>query len=386
MKVAFCSAFNRNKDGIADYSGYLAAELKKRVEIQEVKLDYYIPENSYYLQKAREANFADIIHIQFNYIYFNGDLPYRNKFCLFLKHLKKPVVVTVHEIKIGYEPITSGITSGFRRLVFNNTLFFWNFWSLAYQRNIFKRIDKVIAHTKEQYRIITRLVKNQDKIIIIPHGIPIIGLENKNIPGLESKKALNLEGKRVLSIFGFINKRKGYELVLGCLAQLPEDIVLVIAGGPMSDNFTDRQYSNFIERKISALGLKERVRLTGYLKPQDIPEVMAATDICLAPFKSLSASGALSLCLGYNKPIIASDIDVHREINNRFKCLEMFRQGDGQDFFEKIKGLLNNPGRSSELAKASQAYSNEFSYSKIAEKTVLLYEDILSGKAKKCLS
>ena len=283
----------------------------------------------------------------------------------------------MHEVRPGYEPIQSDVTTAARRWAFNHSLFLWNFWSRLYHQDIFKRVNRIIAHTQKQYEIIAGLDKDKARVILIPHGIPAIEADKRNISPLEAKRRLGLEGKTVLSIFGFINKKKGYELTLRCLKELPEDVVLLIAGGPMTDSLVDRQYYSLIEKEISAAALNKRVKITGYLYPRDIPEVMAATDICLAPFSSTSASGALSLCVAYNKPIIASDIEGHKEINARVKCLELFCRGESKDLLEKINGFLLNQNRLLGFIEAAKAYSNEFSYAKIAERTVLLYREAL---------
>ena len=84
---------------------------------------------------------------------------------------------------------------------------------------------------------------------------------------------------------------------------------------------------------------------------------MAATDICLAPFSSTAASGALSLCIGYHKPIVASDIAVHKEINGRIPCLELFKSGDPRDLLQKIRALLGDESRLKELSAGADMYS-----------------------------
>src|SRR5437868_8148599 len=44
-------------------------------------------------------------------------------------------------------------------------------------------------------------------------------------------RALQLEGKRPLAILGFLARRKGYDLALRALRELPKEFVLVAAGG-----------------------------------------------------------------------------------------------------------------------------------------------------------
>ena len=213
--------------------------------------------------------------------------------------------------------------------------------------------------------------------MLVPHGIPRISDSDRGVSRLEAKKRLGLNGKRALTIPGFINKRKGYEKVLDILASLPEDVVLMIAGGRMTENAGEIEYYKPVEKIISARSLRGRVRITGYLGERDIPDIMAATDICLAPFSSTAASGALSLSIGYHKPIIASDIAVHNEINRRIPCLELFKGGDEADLLRKIKALLADSGRLMMLSDMARRYSDEYGYSKAAKRTIELYKEAI---------
>jgi glycosyltransferase involved in cell wall biosynthesis len=168
-------------------------------------------------------------------------------------------------------------------------------------------------------------------------------------------------------------------MMLEALSGLPEDVVLLVAGGRMTENATDVEYYKTLEKMISAKGLEGRVRITGYLEKGDIPAIFAAADLIVAPFSSTTASGALSLCLGYHKPVIASDIPVHAEINERVPCLELFRNGDASDLLRKVKMLLADAGRLAALSDLSRRYSDEYSYSKVAKRTIELYKEAMKG-------
>src|SRR5260221_491006 len=47
----------------------------------------------------------------------------------------------------------------------------------------------------------------------------------------EAKRRLGLEGRTVLTIFGFLARRKGYEVALAALRSLPPETLLLAAGG-----------------------------------------------------------------------------------------------------------------------------------------------------------
>lgn len=379
LKVFFCTGWNIAKDGIADYSRYIVKELKRLIDVDIIRLNHYVSEKDYYIQRAKEANQGDIVHIQFNYVYFNGPLPYRNRFLTFTKHLKVPIVMTAHEVRVGYDPIPPGVTSNIKRTIFNNTVLLWNFWSATHHRKMYGQVERIIAHTNGQADIIKGLVDDRERVMVIPHGIPIIPAKAKAISLSDAKTELGLDGKTVLTIFGFINRRKGYEQVMDAVLKLSGDVILLIAGGRMTDNVVDKEYYDSFLKMITDRGLKERVKITGYLKDIDVPRIMAATDICLAPFLSQSASGALSLCIGYNKPIIASNIQANMEINEKVPCLEIFRYGDSNELLMKINDLLDNRDRRMELSRLSGEYSKRFSYARIAEATVKVYEEVISS-------
>jgi glycosyltransferase involved in cell wall biosynthesis len=384
MKIALCAPCGIAKDGIADYSRYLADGLRKAgCAVRIVPLGYYIGDNGYYRKAAEEANKADICHVQFNYVYFNGELPYRNRFLYFARHVRVPIIITAHEVRIGMKPLTSGFKSTVSRAAYNILLPLLDRWSIAFHKKAFRSAARIIVHTEEHLSAVRSLETQDDKAVLIPHGIPEIKNDDKRMPATEAKKLLRLEGKKVLTIPGFINKRKGYETALGMLGGLPDDVILLIAGGMMTGNATDREYFRMLEIAIGEKGLAGRVRITGYLKEKEIPVVMAATDICLAPFSSSAASGALGLCIGYNKPIIASDIPVHREINARVPCLELFKGGDPAALLGKIKDLFSDKDRIKRLSGSSDSYGEQYSYSKVAEATVAIYKDATGKDAEK---
>jgi glycosyltransferase involved in cell wall biosynthesis len=346
MVVSMCAGRRGEKDGIADYSGYLAEGIRQGgVDVQIVPLGHYVGEDRYYADAARKACEADICHVQFNYLYFNGEMPYRNKFLYFADGVGIPLVMTAHEVRIGFQPLAVRVNSIIKDAAFNLSLPILNRWSVSLHARMYARARKVIVHTDAHAKAVRALTKGKDKVVFIPHGIPEVSDSDRGVSRPEAKRRLGLEGRRVLAIPGFINKKKGYEMMLEALSGLPEDVVLLVAGGRMTENATDVEYYKTLEKMISAKGLEGRVRITGYLEKGDIPAIFAAADLIVAPFSSTTASGALSLCLGYHKPVIASDIPVHAEINERVPCLELFRNGDASDLLRKVKMLLADAGR-----------------------------------------
>jgi glycosyltransferase involved in cell wall biosynthesis len=271
--------------------------------------------------------------------------------------VKRPLVVTVHELDLGRGE------SWLMRMYkpwFNSHLFGGG-------------IDRFIVHTSEYRDELVRLGISGDVIRVIPEGVPSVEVSSH---GREDAKAeLGLTGRRVLTIFGFVVRRKGYEVALDALRRLPEDTALLIAGGCHPG---DR--SGFVEdvrASVSAQGMSDRVRITDYLTDEQIPLVMAATDVVLAPFTSMSNSGSLLRSIAYGKPIVASDLPATREINARGECLVLARPGDPADLASKVRCLLDDESMLTATVSAAESYAREFGVSRSAEETMSVYKELL---------
>jgi glycosyltransferase involved in cell wall biosynthesis len=302
-------------------------------------------------------------------------MPHRNRFLDFANHVKIPIVMTVHEVRVRRDRMEVGYTAA-ARFIHNSSLWLLDRWSRRMHRKIYAAPAAITVHTCGHKREIRDLVEDPEKVSLLPHGIPGQAESYGGIDASRAKRRLGLEGRTVLMTFGFVNQRKGYESALAALAGLPQDVVFLIAGGMMTGNAREAAYYESLLTTISGMGLDDRVRITGYLTPDRVPEAMAASDICLAPFSSRAASGALSTCIAYRKPIVASDIPVNKEINGRLPCLELFRHGDSRDLSEKIMRLLEDPDKTRHLTHSAGHYAERFGFDRVAEELMRLYGSV----------
>jgi glycosyltransferase involved in cell wall biosynthesis len=101
----------------------------------------------------------------------------------------------------------------------------------------------------------------------------------------EAKQKLGLTGRFVVTAFGFIVPRRGYETLLEALSSLPEETLLVFAGGPHPLDRTG--YYAKLMSLISEHPLRCRIHVTGYLPEQDVDLWLAASNVVVAPFSLL---------------------------------------------------------------------------------------------------
>jgi D-inositol-3-phosphate glycosyltransferase len=355
MKITFATTWNA-RCGIAVYSRSLVAELRKKARVEIVSLDADAAQSP--VRIANQLDEGDVAHIQHQYPFFGGMAFYRNSFRRAIVRLKRPLVVTVHELDLGDDDLLPmRIYKGW----FNTHLFGGG------------EVDRFIVHTADYRERLERMGIRAADIRVIPEGAPAV--DAPAISAEDAKAGLGLAGRRVLTIFGFVVRRKGYEVALDALHQLPGDVSLVIAGGCHPEDRTG--FYDSVKARVEAMGLSKRVLITDYLPDEHVPTVMAATDIVLAPFTDMSNSGSLLRAIAYQKPIVASDLPATREINARRQCLTLARAGDSCDLADKVRGLLDNEWMRTTAISAVGSYAAEFSIARIAEETLSVYEELL---------
>lgn len=355
MKIAFATTWE-SKCGIAVYSQSLVAEIEKRESVEVVNLDpgaVKTPE-----RLAAALNESDVAHIQFQYPFFGGMALHKNWFLKTLRRLDVPLVLTIHELDLG-------VSDSFPIQAYKQ-------W---FNRHIFNRqeIDRIVVHTVESRNLLETLGISIDKVRVIPEGVPRV--DPPLMTSEAAKAVFGLSGRRVMTIFGFVVRRKGYDIVLKALKDLPEDIVLLIAGGTHGD---DRGgFMDELKQIIRTGRLEDRTVITGYLSDDRVPLAMAATDVILAPFTEISNSSSTMRSIAYEKPIIASDLPLMREINGRTPCLSLFRNGEPVDLAAKARALLDNENRLAEAAAVVRSYAKNHSVARAAAETISVYEELL---------
>jgi glycosyltransferase involved in cell wall biosynthesis len=162
---------------------------------------------------------------------------------------------------------------------------------------------------------------------VVPHFIEQrVSLIGKG----EAKAHLGFTDLRVVTLLGFIHPRKGHDLALSVLERLPSDSLLVFAGAPVDGA------SPFFEglmRRSEEMGLKNRLRVTGYLNEAALDLHLSATDVAICPFREVSASGSVATWFAAGKPIVATDLPLFRMYRQEFgDGVQLATRGDADAF------------------------------------------------------
>lgn len=344
------------KCGIAEYSKFLVDELNKYEDIETKICAITKPDSNalYFIKLLKNIENGQITHIQYQVSLF-GHLKtsffVMNYFPLILSILKfwkrNKIIVTVHEFYLNFEADMRS----------------FKFLALS---------DKIVVHDKKTRELLEKKGIDKCKIAIIPQGTP----KGKILDKKDSKKILNINNSTVLTIFGFVHKNKGHDLIVDILPRFNEDIVLLVAGEPRTKEH--EKYYGSLKEKVNSLGLNNRIKFLNFVKNEDLPLIFGATDLIIFPYRTVITSAALPFALSHKIPALTSDLDHFKDIKKEYGCIELFERENKEDLFKKIGKLLDDNKRQELLKKKCEDFYEKTSWEKIAAQTVDLYSELIN--------
>lgn len=152
-----------------------------------------------------------------------------------------------------------------------------------------------------------------------------------------------------LLFVGRIAPVKGLRLLVDALARLKDeapDLRLTLVGdGP------DRK---MIEAAVTAAGLGDRVRFTGYLSQAEVAEELKAADIAVLPSFAEGVPVFLMEALASGKPVIATQVGGMGELVQHGENGLIVPPGDTDGLVEAIRALASDPDRRAAMGAAGR--------------------------------
>lgn len=273
--------------------------------------------------------------------------------CGIFKLRGKPVVFTVHNV----------LSHGRSRL-----------YKMASQR-LFSMGDHFIVHTEKNRRQLTACYGiGSGNISVVPHGSLDFQVRNRIDP-LKVRAELGLApNQKVVLLFGAIRPYKGVHTAIGAFAKVIEDVpeaVLLIAGKAWQ---SWEPYQLMIER----LALDKAVKTyLDYIPSGDVYKFFEAADLVILPYEHFdSQSGVGSTAVSFRKPLIVADV-------GGLPDLVPDRRGvvppkNPPALARAIIDCLSDPALLARMTADSEKVAAGLSWSVIAEKTIALYDRLLS--------
>jgi glycosyltransferase involved in cell wall biosynthesis len=138
------------------------------------------------------------------------------------------------------------------------------------------------------------------KYIHCPHPV-YEHFAQARIPKAEARKRLAIPvDAKVILFFGIVRPYKGLANLLAALGKIDEKMILLVAGEFWEPK---EQY----QTQIQQLGLQSMVRIVDrYIPDEEVPDYFSAADLFVAPYKTGTQSGAVTIAKSYGLPMIVS--------------------------------------------------------------------------------
>jgi len=229
---------------------------------------------------------VDLVCLQHEYGIFGGKSG--NHIVELLKHLKMPVITTLHTVLREPNPD--------QRVVMHK---------------IVARSERLIVMSQYSSHVLQEVFRvPAGKIDLIPHGIPDQPFERTDV----YKKAYSCQGKSVLLTFGLLSPNKGFESVIQAMPRIlasHSNAVYVIAGAthPHVRAREGDRYRIELQALAKTLGVERQVLfINRFVSPREMASLVGSADIYITPYchEAQAVSGTLAYAMGAGKAIIST--------------------------------------------------------------------------------
>lgn len=293
-------------------------------------------------RKKELANF-DIIHVHFAY-------PAGFAAALIGKILKKPVVLTVRGTDINYFP-----TDPVLKIIIRYSL---------------NRITKIIAVSDNLKRKVSNLNIKCNKIEVVPNGVDLNLFKAIDKGSVRKKLGINDHNKVILYV-GAFEKVKGLEFLLRAYKEILKSYVfneatLILIG---TGSITKK-----IKRMIWDYDIYDHVLLKKYIKHEEIPLWMNASDVFCLPSLNEGRPNVLYEAIACGTPVVATNVGGVSEIIVSDELGELIPSKSVNDIINALTRVLKKEWN----IKRIRNYAIQHSTSRYAEKIVDIYKKCMS--------
>jgi phosphatidylinositol alpha-mannosyltransferase len=204
--------------------------------------------------------------------------------------------------------------------------------------------------------------------VVIPNGVAVDRYATAEpLPGYPR------QGGTVGFVGRYDEPRKGMDVLVGALTDVVPshpDVQLLVAGRGDADEFRDSLPG----------AVADRVVMLGQVSEADKARLLRSVDVYCAPNTGQESFGIVLLeAMAAGAPIVASDLEAFRRVLGGDEAGLLVPPGDADALAAALRGLLGNPARRAELARAAAERVGPFDWSGIARQVLRVYDLAIAG-------
>jgi glycosyltransferase involved in cell wall biosynthesis len=239
---------------------------------------------------------------------------------------------------------------------------------VATARRMFGAMDAVVAHSEHGARRLRDEVGlDAARVHVIPHGA------FDYLTRLPREKPLpaELEGAEgpVILFFGLLRPYKGIDTLLEAFRQL-DGAELWVVGNPRMPVEPLRRLADEAPGTVRLL--------TRFVEDAEVPAIFRRADLVVLPYRDAEHSGVLYTGLAFGKPLVLSSVGGFPEVAAT-GAARLVSPEDPAGLAAALAELVADPAARERLAVAArEAATGPYSWDAVADRTLALYEELLS--------
>lgn len=328
----------------------------------------------FHVLRQAKKDHLDLIHLQHEINMFGG-LSTALVFPLLpilLKIFNLKTIITIHAV-VKQKEVDSRFLETFAfpqspLLVLPVKFFFFFLYYICG-----KFSDRIIVHSPGLRQIMIKdYFVNPQKIEVILEGVPEYSPKYKKMV-LTNSWIDRIKNKPFILYFGYLVRRKRLEDLIDAFKNISSEYpnhLLVMAGGCLQ-----KDYEESIKKRAEDC---PAIIFTSHICDKELGWLLEKCLFTVVPATySISASGPLSHIMRFKKPVIVPKLGVlQEEITDGVEGL-YYQPNDSVSLTRALRKLVEDNELREKLSRNMQKKSASRTWSKIAQKTIYLYEDLM---------
>jgi teichuronic acid biosynthesis glycosyltransferase TuaC len=192
-----------------------------------------------------------------------------------------------------------------------------------------------------------KLGVSEDRLVIIPNGIDREYFHSRDKCTCRKELGLPVEGRLLVTV-AHLGHRKGHHEVIRALAGLPDDVRLVIVGGPAQGGTLET-----IRAVAKDVGVEDRLILPGHQLYEKVQLYFSAADLSVLASYREGCPNVVLESLACGTPVVATDVGAVRDILPDPHVGRIVPPQKVDLLREALADVLDNQWNSAEVIKAS---------------------------------
>jgi glycosyltransferase involved in cell wall biosynthesis len=239
------------------------------------------------------------------------------------------------------------------------------------EQAVWRAADGYVATTQVLAAEMAARFGARPRVAVVPNGTRLQAARPETLPPTARGST------PVVAYAGHLYPWKGVDVLLEALGRLPH-VHGVVFGGHEGDTDMTR-----VRALADRLGLSDRVTFAGFVPRAELPDRLAAADVCVLP--TLDTPSARYTCplkmfeyMAAGRPIVASDLPPIRDVLVHNVNARLVPPGDAAALARAVDALVGDPDGAAQLAQRARADAEQYSWDRRAQRLDGLFAQVLS--------